>query len=124
MSREITGTERPERPNQQAFYVNRERATDYLNTREKLYVVDGFAGWDPDHQIKVRVICARPYHALFMHNMLIRPSAQELQRFGDPELVIFNAGGFPANRYTTGMTSKTSVDLSLAVVHHRVAERL
>ena len=27
--------------------------------------------------------------------------------------MIFNAGAFPANRYTTGMTSKTSVDLSL-----------
>ena len=27
--------------------------------------------------------------------------------------MIYNAGGFPANRYTTGMTSKTSVDLNL-----------
>lgn len=96
-----------------AFMVNRERAIDYLNTRERLYVVDGFAGWDPDHQIKVRVICARPYHALFMHNMLIRPTPAELGRFGAPDLTLFNAGGFPANRYTTGMTSKTSVDLSL-----------
>lgn len=96
-----------------SFCVNRERATDYLNTRKKLYVVDGFAGWDPDHRIKVRIVCARPYHALFMHNMLIRPTAEELKKFGKPELVVFNAGGFPANRYTTGMTSKTSVDLSL-----------
>lgn len=95
------------------FYVNRERAIDYLNTRERLYVVDGYAGWDPAHQLKVRVICARPYHALFMHNMLIRPSREQLADFGDPDCVIINAGAFPANRYTTGMTSKTSVDLSL-----------
>ena len=46
------------------FCVNRERAIDYLNTRERLYVVDAFAGWDPKYRIKVRVICARPYHAL------------------------------------------------------------
>ena len=26
------------------------------------------------HRLKIRVICARPYHALFMHNMLIRPT--------------------------------------------------
>ena len=94
------------------FEINRERAIDYLNTREKLYVVDGFAGWDEKEQIKVRIICTRPYHALFMWNMLIRPTAEELENFGEPDYVVFNAGQFPANRYTMGMTSKTSVDLS------------
>ena len=60
--------------------INRERAIDYLNTRERLYVVDGFAGWDPKYQLKIRVICARAYHALFMHNMLIRPTAERARR--------------------------------------------
>jgi phosphoenolpyruvate carboxykinase (ATP) len=95
------------------FCVNRERAIDYLNTRDRLYVVDAFAGWDPLYRLKVRVICARPYHALFMHNMLIRPTRSELASFGKPDCVIINSGAFPANRYTAGMTSKTSVDLSL-----------
>ena len=79
----------------------------------RLYCVDGFAGWDPDHRVKVRVICARPYHALFMHIMLIRPTREELASFGRPDYVIYNAGQFPANRLTTGMTSKTSVDISI-----------
>lgn len=95
------------------FAINRERALDYLNTRERLYCVDAFIGWDPKYRLKIRVICARPYHALFMNNMLIRPSKQELAEFGNPDFVIFNAGRFPANRYTTGMTSRTSVDLSI-----------
>ncbi len=99
--------------NLHAFMINRERAIDYLNTRERLYVVDGYAGWDPRHRVKTRVICSRPYHALFMHNMLIRPADAERANFGEPDLLILNAGAFPANRYTTGMTSKTSVDLSL-----------
>ena len=94
------------------FMVNRERATDYLNTRDRLYILDGFAGWDPEHQIKVRIICSRAYHALFMHNMLIRPTKEELANFGEPDYVIFNAGAFPANRLTHHMTSKTSIDLS------------
>jgi phosphoenolpyruvate carboxykinase (ATP) len=94
------------------FQINRERAIDYLNTLKRLYVVDGFAGWDPEEQIKVRIICTRPYHALFMYNMLIRPTLEELENFGEPDYVVFNAGQFPANRYTTGMTSKTSIDLS------------
>jgi phosphoenolpyruvate carboxykinase (ATP) len=96
-----------------AFEINRERACDYLNTRERLYCFDGFAGWDKNHRIKVRVICSRPYHALFMHTMLIRPTKQELAEFGQPDFVIFNAGEFPSNRFTTGVDSKTSVCLSL-----------
>ncbi|MCA9265303.1 MAG: phosphoenolpyruvate carboxykinase (ATP) [Planctomycetales bacterium] len=95
------------------FQINRERAIDYLNTRKKLYCIDAFAGWHPDYRLKVRVICVRPYHALFMHNMMIRPTPAQLEDFGEPDVVIFNAGEFPANRHTTGMTSKTSVDLSI-----------
>jgi hypothetical protein len=45
--------------------------------------------------------------------MLIRPTKHELESFGDPELIIYNAGAFPANRLTSGMGSKTSVDLSI-----------
>jgi phosphoenolpyruvate carboxykinase (ATP) len=96
----------------QSFLINRERAIDYLNTRERLYVVDGYAGWDPAFRLKIRIICARAYHALFMHNMLMRPTLAELEQFGEPDYVIYNAGGFPANKHTAGMTSSTSVDLS------------
>lgn len=39
---------------------------------------DGYAGWDPEARFKIRIVCARPYHALFMHNMLIRPTEEEL----------------------------------------------
>ena len=95
------------------FEINRERAVDYLNTRETLYCFDGFAGWDPASQIKVRIICCRPYHAIFMHTMLIRPTQAQLDNFGNPDLLIINAGRFPANRHTPGMTSKTSIDLNL-----------
>jgi phosphoenolpyruvate carboxykinase (ATP) len=96
----------------QTFSINRERAVDFLNTRDWLYCIDGFAGWDLQNRIKVRVICARPYHALFMHTMLIRPTKEELASFGDPDFCIFNAGQFPANQHTVGMTSKTSIDVS------------
>jgi phosphoenolpyruvate carboxykinase (ATP) len=95
------------------FEINRQRALDYLNTRDRLYCFDGFAGWDPKYRIKVRVICSRPYHALFMHTMLIRPTHDELSAYGTPEFTIYNAGAFPANRLTIGMGSTTSVALSL-----------
>lgn len=96
------------------FMVNRERAVDYLNTRDQLYVFDGFAGWDTKYRIKVRVLCSRAYHALFMRDMLIRPTREELIDFGEPDFIIYNAGEFPANRYTKGMTSSTSVAIHFA----------
>ncbi|KAH9924909.1 ATP-utilizing phosphoenolpyruvate carboxykinase [Fomitopsis serialis] len=94
------------------FEINRERAIDYLNTRDNVYVFDGYAGWDPKYRIKVRVICARAYHALFMNNMLIRPTEEELLEFGEPDFIIYNAGQFPANRFTKGMSSTTSVEIN------------
>ena len=94
-----------------AFITCRERAIDYLNTREQLYVVDAFAGWDPNYRIKVRIITTRAYHALFMQNMLVLPTHEEQADFV-PEFVIYNAGCFPANRYTKGMSSSTCVALS------------
>jgi phosphoenolpyruvate carboxykinase (ATP) len=48
-----------------------------------------------------------------MRNMLIRPSPEQLRHF-KPDYVIYNAGSFPANRYTEGMTSATSVAINFA----------
>ncbi|GMI64900.1 PHOSPHOENOLPYRUVATE CARBOXYKINASE, phosphoenolpyruvate carboxykinase 1 [Hibiscus trionum] len=99
---------------EQTFMVNRERAVDYLNSLDKVFVNDQFLNWDPKHKIKVRIISARAYHSLFMHNMCIRPTPEELENFGDPDFTIYNAGQFPCNRYTHYMTSSTSIDLNLA----------
>lgn len=52
----------------------RDIAIKYLNTLPRLYVVDGYAGWDPEYRLKCRIVTSRPYHALFMRNMLIKPS--------------------------------------------------
>ena len=98
-----------------AFFTNKETATCYLNNMDKIFVFDGYAGWHPSHQFKVRVISSRAYHSFFMHNMLIRPTLEQLESddFNLPDIVIYNAGCFPANRHTEHMTSSTSVDLNL-----------
>jgi phosphoenolpyruvate carboxykinase (ATP) len=95
----------------ESFRHNRRRAIDYLSLCRRVYVVDGYAGWDEQHRIKVRVICSRPYHALFMHNMLIRPTEHELAQFGEPDYVIFNAGAFKADPDLPDVASTTSVSL-------------
>ncbi len=95
-----------------AFEVNKETAINYLNSRDEIYVIDAYAGWDPKHRIKVRVICSRAYHALFMWNMLIRPTKEELADFGEPDWTIYNAGQMEANTQVPGVTTKTSVELN------------
>ena len=79
----------------------------------RVFVVDGYAGWDPEYRVKVRVICSRAYHALFMHNLLIRPTPEELEHFGEPDFLIINAGDRPADPLIPGVSSHTSVMLHL-----------
>merc|ERR1719487_293146 len=100
-----------------SFMINRERAVDYLNMQKRLYIVDGYGGWDPEYRLPIRVITSRAYHALFMQNMLVPPQKDELDEFETNAFprpfVIYNAGVFPCNRLSQGMTSSTSVSLAM-----------
>jgi len=59
------------------FYFYYLKGYSYLShISKKTYIIDSYAGWDPDNQIKVRTICTDPYHALFMKNMLIPANKQ------------------------------------------------
>jgi phosphoenolpyruvate carboxykinase (ATP) len=59
-------------------------------SNKTLYVIDGFAGTNPDTRISVRVICEVAWQAHFCKNMFIRPSEAELKSF-EPDWVILNA---------------------------------
>merc|ERR1719330_1206956 len=102
----------------ESFLTNRERAVDYLNLQKQLYIIDGYGGWDENYRVPVRVITSRAYHALFMQNMLVPPTEEELVNFetgsAQKPFLIFNAGVFPCNRQTEGMTSSTSISVSFA----------
>lgn len=100
------------RMDENQFEEKRQIAVDFLKSRDRLYVFDGYAGWDPLHQIKVRVICSRPYHALFMNNMLIRPTQEQLENFGEPDYTILNAGPTSANQGDASKGSGTCVTLN------------
>jgi phosphoenolpyruvate carboxykinase (ATP) len=93
------------------FARNREIAVDFINQAEHVFLVDGYIGWDPEHQIKVRIVCTRPYHAIFMHNMMIRPTPEQLADFGEPEWWVINAGQAKAESGNDTVTGETSVAL-------------
>ncbi|KIM51822.1 hypothetical protein SCLCIDRAFT_33151 [Scleroderma citrinum Foug A] len=50
--------------------------------------------WDPKYCIKFQVIYAHTYHALFVNNMLIHPTKEALENFGELDFIIYNAGQF------------------------------
>jgi len=95
------------------YKVNFNRTVDYLNVQPRLYVVDGFAGWDPKWRMKVRVICSLPYHALFMRNMLVVPKPHEMHEFEKgADFTIVNAGMFKADPLNKSVTNPTSVAIN------------
>jgi phosphoenolpyruvate carboxykinase (ATP) len=60
----------------ESFLLNKNRAIEYLNSKKNIFVIDGMGSWDPRYKLTVRVICNRPYHAIFMKTMLIRPTPE------------------------------------------------
>ena len=58
---------------------------------KELYIIDTYGGADPKHRIKTRFIVERPYHALFIKQLLIRPSAEELETF-EPDWQVIDFG--------------------------------
>src|SRR5579862_4381910 len=61
-----------------------------------LYVVDAFAGADPEHRIRLRVVTPMASHALFSRTMFITPSREELKGF-EPQAVVFHAPALEAD---------------------------
>lgn len=97
------------------YKSNWSRAMDYLNTLKRLYVVDGYVGWDPQWRLKVRIICQLPYHALFMRNMMVVPRHEDLKEFDrGVDFTVINGGTFRADPLNKGVTQKTSVAMNFS----------
>jgi phosphoenolpyruvate carboxykinase (ATP) len=88
----------------------RASVADHLSSQERLYVIDAFAGADPDHRIGVRVITASPYHALFAKTMFIRPSPEELGAH-EPQALVLHAPEVEADPAKNGTRTGTFVVL-------------
>lgn len=85
--------------------------------RQRIFITDGYAGWDEKYRIKTRVISCRPYHALFMKQMLMRDDIKGLnEKFGDggPDFTIMNSGEFVADPHIADVNDKTSVNVNFS----------
>ena len=57
---------------------------------KRLFVVDTFCGANENVRMKVRFIVEVAWQAHFVKNMFIRPTAEELESYGEPDFVVMN----------------------------------
>jgi phosphoenolpyruvate carboxykinase (ATP) len=94
---------------EEQFDALREKVVSHLGSTD-VYVVDAFAGADPSHRIRVRVVTTHPYHALFARTMFIAPTDEELVGF-EPDAVVLHAPALEADPARDGTRSGTFIVL-------------
>src|SRR5436190_8309788 len=93
-----------------SFEGLRDKVTAHLGDADAIYVIDAWAGADPDHRIGVRVITAHPYHALFAKTMFIDLADNELPTF-KPQALVLHTPDLEAQPDEDGVRSPTAVVL-------------
>ncbi len=90
------------------FEALKSKATAYLQNRE-VFIFDGFAGADKKYTQKFRVINELASQNLFIHQLLIRPTAEELANYGEPDYTIICAPGCKADPVKDGVHSEAAI---------------
>src|SRR2546426_259482 len=75
---------------------------------QELFVRDLFAGADAEHRFGIRFVTPNAWHALFVHNMFLRPSPADLASFS-PAWMVLHAPELHADPGTHGTKSGTFV---------------
>ena len=90
------------------FNAIRDKVAAYLNGRD-VFVFDGFAGADPAYRQKFRVVNELASQNLFITDLLIRPTAEELAEFGEADYTILCAPGFKCDPEVDGVHSEAAI---------------
>ena len=80
---------------------------------KELYIFDGFVGADPENRLPIRVINDHAWQSLFVHQLLIRPSATELESH-EPEFNIICINDFEAIPEVDGTSSNAFILINLS----------
>ncbi len=93
---------------QERFDAIKAKVIAYLQNRD-LFVFDGFAGADPKYTKKIRVVNELASQNLFISDLLIRPTAEELEDYGEPFFTIIAAPGFKCIPEIDGTRSEAAI---------------
>ena len=83
----------------------------YLQNRE-IFLFDGMAGADPVCTRKFRIVNELASQNLFIRDLLIRPTAEELANFGEPDFTIIAAPGFKCVPEIDGTNSEAAITVN------------
>ncbi len=75
------------------------------------YVQDVYAGADPEHRLKTRVITELAWQSLFARNMLLRPETSELEQF-TADFTVVCCPSFKADPAKHGCRTETVIAIS------------
>ena len=89
-----------------------DRLTAYLQGRD-VFVQDLWCGADPDYRMPVRIITQYAWHSIFVHNMFVRPTPEELA-VHQPEFVVIDCPGFHASPRRDDLNSDVFVLVNFA----------
>jgi phosphoenolpyruvate carboxykinase (ATP) len=74
----------------------------------ELFAKDLFGGADLSHRLPVRIVTEYAWHSLFVHQLLIRPTAEQLKGFV-PDFTIIDLPSFEADPARHGCATKTVI---------------
>ena len=75
---------------------------------KEMFAQDLFGGTDPTHRVKARVFTEYAWHSLFIRNLLVRPTMEELKSYL-PEMTIIDLPSFKAHPARHGCRSETVI---------------
>jgi phosphoenolpyruvate carboxykinase (ATP) len=87
------------------------RALAHVEGRD-LFVQDLYAGADPAHRLKVRVVTEEAWHNLFARNMFIRPPREALAGFA-PDWTVLQLPSLEADPAIDGTNSSTVIAIDV-----------
>ncbi|MEX1135536.1 MAG: phosphoenolpyruvate carboxykinase (ATP) [Balneolales bacterium] len=89
-----------------------DKVSGYLSDKD-VFVMDLFCGADPEYRLPIRVASEAAYHALFAHNMFIRPTDEQLKTH-IPGFTVLAAPKFEADPSISGTESETFILVSFS----------
>ncbi|MDO5663785.1 MAG: phosphoenolpyruvate carboxykinase (ATP) [Bacteroidia bacterium] len=97
------------KPLPQSTWVELKKIVGKELSGKRLFVVDTFCGANENSRLKIRFIMEVAWQAHFVTNMFIRPTAEELANYGEPDFVVINGSKTDAgdNWEKLGLNSKT-----------------
>ena len=98
---------------QESYEKVRDGVAAYLGERD-LYVVRGLAGADRAHARKFMIACERASQALFITQLLVRPTDEERAAYGEPDFTILAAPGYKCDPAIEGLNSEAAVLVNFA----------